>query len=319
MCPAEPERAVPPPRHPAWHGWAALAIALLFLACLIGFAITWVLDLRETILAAGARRPPERGWVAGAYYVLGGVFVSLLIAMMAIDRLQKPAEYENTAARIGAGAPFVLYLRPFAIERRLLGYLPLVGGLPYIWTIPLARYLFGLEAYLNHAIEPAGFLLIAIGEMDETVGIAKLKPTDAEWRDLFVDLGRRASAIVVVPFTSAGSVWELDWIVENALAKTVLVLPPVNQDPFIGVVRNHDLPRQWLALRTRWAERLKLPAYPVQGLLLTFRAERSEIEDVRWVPAQELEFGRSDFGPALGEMLRSRGVVTPTAVQTPKP
>ena len=301
-----PDPAVPPSRHPSWHGWAALALGLAFLGCIVGFVTVFVLDARETVVAAAARRPPDKGWLDWANYVLGGVFVCLLAAMMAIDQLQKPAEYAHAAERIAGGAPFVLYLRPFAIERRLIGYLPMIGGLPYVWAIPLMRYLFGLEAYLKRAIEPAGLELIAIGEVDGTAGIAKIKPTDDEWQDLFIDHALRSRCIVVVPFTSAGSVWELDWIVENALAKTILVLPSVEQDPFIGLVKTHALPQQWQAICARYSSRLALPDYPLDGRLLTFRPERRAVGDTRWVADQTLEFGRADFDTALARMLRSR-------------
>lgn len=69
--------------------------------------------------------------------------------------------------------------------------------------------------------------MVAIGETDRNPGIAKYTPTDADWQVLFVRPATKASGIVIVPSTTAGTLWELDWLVAHALAKTVFVLPPV--------------------------------------------------------------------------------------------
>jgi hypothetical protein len=252
--------------------WLALAAAVLALALVLGLFAGMVADFLRAVSLAGSGRAWFPVWSTAA---LGGLLVlELAVGTVAYreGRAGRPAELRRVLQRLEDGRPFLLYLRPFAIERRLLLHVPMLSGIPYVWALPQVRLWLGLEPNLKRSIARfPSVAMVAIGELDDDPGVAKLTPTDADWQSLFVDLAGRAAGVFVVPFTSTGSLWELDWLFDHALGKTVFILPPSHVDPIVGAFRSHDFEGRWRDLQKRYATRADLPDYREAGAMLTLK------------------------------------------------
>lgn len=295
---------IEPANRPKWVAWLALFLAVALIAGLVGLAVAIVADAWSVMGAMRRGVPPAGSWLNLALTGLGVIVALCVSVMYGVDRMQKPADDADVQRRIADGAMFFLYLRPFAIERRLLLELPLVSGIPYLWALPPIRYLLGLEPNLKRAMEEVGAVMVGIGELDRSPGVAKLTPGDADWQQVFVDLAERASGIFVIPFTSAGSQWEFDWLLEKALGKTIIVLPPVHADPIVGELRTHAFEAQWQLLRGRYAGRIDLPAYEPRGLMVTLKPGAGR-DGAGWVPDVSFPLDRIDLKRAVEHLLRA--------------
>lgn len=170
----------------------------------------------------------------------------------------------------GLTAPFALYLRPFATTDRFNFY-----GLSTKWGG------IDLESVIAYACEPWG-LFLGLGREGNAVGAGKLYSTDAEWEEKFARLADNARVIVVVPGVGEGSLFEIEWIIQQGLLpKTIFLMPPSSLFCVPGRSRwahstNRDLQDQNDA--ARWAtvsvsvKRLGilLPPYHSEGAVIQF-------------------------------------------------
>ena len=101
------------------------------------------------------------------------------------------------------------------------------------------------ETVLARAFDPS-FPLVALGRPGEMVGAGRIATSDQDWRRKILLLAHAAHAIVLIPSTRAGTLWELRAAMddENLLRKTIFIIPP-------SAVRRQPLgPRQPRADRT---------------------------------------------------------------------
>jgi signal peptidase I len=84
-----------------------------------------------------------------------------------------------------------------------------------------------LEFALAFALEPT-LPLVAIGNKGDSLGASKLSTDDARWQHVFAGLAERARLIVLVPFASPGTLYEISRLASNGsfLRKTLWVMPP---------------------------------------------------------------------------------------------
>jgi hypothetical protein len=72
---------------------------------------------------------------------------------------------------------------------------------------------------------------IGIGGRNDDLGIPKISPDDKEWYEVFVALAKDARLVAFAPSLTEGACRKLDWILEEALAKTLFFFfPEVSSD-----------------------------------------------------------------------------------------
>jgi hypothetical protein len=181
------------------------------------------------------------------------------------------------------GRPLFIYLRPFSAKEERTA----------------------TETLVIQLFEQRG-TLVCVHESGFAYGMGRIAFRDDEWQQGVLEICERATAIVIYPAATAGTLWELgqlsshDW-----LARTVFFMPP--NIPLhglsSGLVRLMgskqraqleeliDLRGSWERVRTRCREiGLELPAYRDEGGLFRIAARRAE-----WVSAfgHEHLLGRS--------------------------
>lgn len=144
---------------------------------------------------------------------------------------------------------FFLYLRPF----NSTGRLPITLRTTKLYThypgssskVYYDRDEIDLETELARALEPCG-LLVGLGRLGEGVGAGRISNKDEEWQALVIDLASRANTIFVVPGTSEGTLWELDYLKkdEGLRQKTLLIVPPYTVEPEGGIFKTIGGPRE---------------------------------------------------------------------------
>jgi hypothetical protein len=173
--------------------------------------------------------------------------------------------------------PYILYLRSFKSDDGVtLETAPMMGrsGLSeprMFFSDVISGYAEnGRRKSMDEAIYDATgyqFPIICIGDKVTTVGATRVSTNDEEWKSVFIDLANGAKAIVCVPFPSAGSLLEIEWIGQNAAQKTVFVVPDDksvgNSDSFARFWTKSVVAFSWLGQ--------KVPIYRAQGLIFTAR------------------------------------------------
>jgi hypothetical protein len=291
------------PKRKRWKIVAAVGALLLFMGGIAAPFFALAADAWQVAVAFQTGKPPPANHLATGLCVAGATFAAAIVTMYALERSEKTASYEQVQRSVEAGRAYFLYLRPFAIEKRFLLDMPLFSGIPFVWMLPPVRYLFGLEPNLKRSVEEqAGALMLAIGETDRSPGIAKLTPPDEAWQTVFVRFAQNACGVFIIPFRSAGTLWEFDWLVANALDKTVFVLPPVHTDPFLGLLATHGYASQWKALQERYADKVALPDYRPEGLMFSVD-EFKTLEGSRWAPDTVCALGVGNLDAAVDHLL----------------
>ena len=139
---------------------------------------------------------------------------------------------------------FVLYLRPFSTSGKL--------RIRTIYLKVLDRILMGkfwdFELSVSLELENL-FPLIAIGHHEESLGAAKLITSDKNWQDAMISLSNQATFIVVVPFESPSTFWEIDYVFSNKklLEKTIFFMPPtcISWITFFEFLIRGSIKRKW--------------------------------------------------------------------------
>jgi len=200
------------------------------------------------------------------------------------------------------GRPLFVYLRPFSAKEEQTA----------------------TETLVIQLFEQRG-TLVCVHERGSAYGMGRIAFRDDEWQQGVLEICERATAIVIYPAASAGTLWELgqlssrDW-----LDRTFFFMPPniplhglssavvrlMGSEQRAQVEELNDLRGSWERVRTRCREiGLELPAYRDEGGLFRMAARRAE-----WVslfghehlvgrsPAQALE----SLNPLLDALIGKR-------------
>jgi signal peptidase I len=211
---------------------------------------------------------------AGGLYALAVLASWLLwfsaaaaIAVSRASRLRRQAALNAQASRIlEVGGPFFLYLRPFTTDGRFqVGCL-----LPSRAHRMLMDPRWDIEMAVSIALGRS-LPLVCIGEQERASGAARLRSTDDDWRGLVTRLAEGASAIVMTPGTSPGTVWEMREILSRPAwcEKTLFLMPPY--DPgglgrLLALLRAPVIERWWQGIRDALLPQgIQLPPYDWQG------------------------------------------------------
>jgi hypothetical protein len=135
-------------------------------------------------------------------------------------------------------------------------------NLQYVWPDSQGEEdTIDLEVLLADAVGKER-LLIGLGKPGEAIGAGRIETSDSDWQREFVTLAEAADAIMVIPATSEGTRWEIEYLKENALlTKCVFVMPPGAFD-----------------LATEWDEAIEklpvwMPRYSNNGMLYAVNSE----------------------------------------------
>jgi hypothetical protein len=208
---------------------------------------------------------------------------------------QLAAAVENGDGKDGEVRPFALYLRPFALESSLYGWISGTGSKEAesleSGAVTFDRF---LQEHLNYLDIP----LIRIGIRRKREGAGHVLTSDVEWCDRFRKLADRAAVIFVVPGMSDGILEEVHWLMgRGLLTRTVFFQPK-------------GYPRAaWQQVKTSHKEKegLGLPEYSAKQV--SFRLDSSgRCFDVEtWIRVS----GRPAMRRSVGQMRALLGRVSP--------
>ena len=154
---------------------------------------------------------------------------------------------------------FYLYLRAFETTGRL--HLPLYLRLRKLSTGLQGFVTNDLESYITAAVRRIA-PLIALGHPGETIGAGRIVTEDANWTADIVTLMNRSKAILLVPSSRPGTLWEMDTLKrEGLLGKVIFIMPPRTKGDF-------DTKERWeVSRQTLNNHGLEAPEYHKRGLL----------------------------------------------------
>jgi len=167
------------------------------------------------------------------------------------------------AARDGERLPVTLYLRPFALKGHL-GYQAFSGG-----TLTVESYLPDQRQDLEMIVASEFFdtkPLVAVGDVDDAAGAGTVWASEAEWQAVIKQLVQAAERILILPGTTSGLVWEIEWLTEcGQIPRCVFLMPPRPLEA------EDKTEAHWATASETLAKRgLKLPAYTRDGMLFRF-------------------------------------------------
>ena len=178
---------------------------------------------------------------------------------------------------VSAGARarrYTLYLRPFASTNVIsrtdfstaLGVTPLGVGFG-----AFSGERVELEEQIERAVRPLG-PLIALGTPLEHFGAGRVLVGETEWQGAIRQLMDRASLIVMLPSSRAGTLAEIAMVLESDLARKTVFLDP----PQLGSQRVYDKSKEWANVREAFAERgYRLPDATRRGALMFFGTDKT--------------------------------------------
>jgi hypothetical protein len=210
---------------PSEHSLRPTSIDKLFLVA--WFAIASVLS------RLGGSGYSSIVWAAAAC----GAIVFLFLFRFS-RRSAQQAINEKAIAIVQTSRPIVLYLRPFMTGGRLFvrNAMEEIGD----------RFLMGLHWDAELAITLAladSAQLVAVGDVRESLGAAKLQVHDAKWVEVMKVCADRAGTIIIVPLSRPSTMYEVDYIFRDAnlLKKSLCFMAPTT-------ISIHQL-LSWLANR----------------------------------------------------------------------
>ncbi|HXV82750.1 MAG TPA: hypothetical protein VEG60_23035 [Candidatus Binatia bacterium] len=211
------------------------------------------------------------------FSVMGGVEVVIVLALVLLAlgtwlrrRLIKLRQAENdriaqqimSKFRADPAVPvaeFYLYLRAFETTGKLR--VPL-----YLRLRKISIGLFQLvtsdtESYVSNAVRSIA-PLIALGRPGEAIGAGRIVTEDANWMADILILMKRAKAILLVPSSRPGTLWEIETLKrEGLLKKVIFIMPPRTKGEF-------DTKERWEAARQALVSHgLEAPKHQERGLL----------------------------------------------------
>jgi hypothetical protein len=217
----------------------------------------------------------SRYWMV-ALFLMAGAGVGVVVTFLARTLREESQKLRDQIAQrladeahrhmasIAAGEKidaFVLYLRPFRVEKHLHTAASFLSPRTY-FLHPRVRF----DYVLHERLSAKGIPLLAIGIPGDEQGAGNVSVSDAEWRDRFRELAHLARTIVVVPGRQPGITSEIRWLRVSGLLGNAVFFKP-----------NGYPRREWETLRTAYEteEDIELPEYSPQQI--SFRLYSSGI------------------------------------------
>jgi len=212
------------------------------------------------------RRLPVH-YAAVTWIALATSIVAFFCYRFYIRSTQLRLNQEASVSMAGDEA-FALYLRPFTSARKHL----VPNSMPERSDRLLIGAWWDIEFAITLAMDGA-MPLVAVGDKHRSFGASKVLTTDSAWKQLAVDLMRRARVIVLLPSQQPGTAWEIEQILRtpDLRTKTVFLMPPSTWR-----LKRILAPWQWLRERRSWEQTrdhfkrsglVALPEYNASGAI----------------------------------------------------
>ena len=232
------------------------------------------------------RLPAYLVFIFVAAFVLS-IIVQPLFALIERESLARQAARDKAAQRVmvclrkQAGRPrYSLYLRPFKTAGFLASMAVETFSASQHGGLQITNVQIDFEAILAGAfpahrplialgtpgallpIYPEGVTTWPIGKTWDIPGTGKVMTTESGWQEDLILLANHAETIVIVPLNFPGTIWEIQWLLDNnMLGKCVFVMPPS-----MSGARSYG--EAWKAsVRTLSAIGIELPDYDPSGQL----------------------------------------------------
>jgi hypothetical protein len=189
------------------------------------------------------------GWLA-----FGGSLIGCWILAYAVLAIIHSLRYDSRIRAPGdaddfASGDFWLFLRPFDWDVEFH-----VHSGQAVWnpTSPITdREVISLAECLSRTAAAQGCELKIVG--GNVSGPVRRAVMGAEWQDMVLLLMRRARRIVILPSSHAGTLWELELVIQDEFrAKSCLIVPPLAWAA-VTKIGNEDIIR-----KLQWATRLRM-------------------------------------------------------------
>lgn len=182
-------------------------------------------------------------------------YVETINSIKGIESNKKEDSIKNEEIKLSK--PLILYLRPFAVDGKILYPNPAKNWL-ISFLLPAQTFIpdeSPFERLLFQALKGRNFV-IYIGKQIGLVGCANVICSDDNWKIYFEEFARKATCIISIPSLSESTFWELEWLAANDYFHKVLMLftemnlysHPINYEQNILLRRLSDLgytlPRQ---------------------------------------------------------------------------
>lgn len=139
------------------------------------------------------------------------------------ERIATQVEQRIAKIPLGSKVPvFVLYLRPFALEKTIRGWKLVVGGFKMFF---LESGKMNFDYFLQNNLDYLDIPLVSIGLPDDQEGAGRIA-TDATWYKRFERLADCAKAVFVVPGIQDGIKAEIRWLRSSGLLVNVIFFKP---------------------------------------------------------------------------------------------
>jgi len=218
------------------------------------------------------------------------------------DDVQQEAEEIARSGRTVAGhaAPVALYLRPFKFDlMSAVGHNITSGG-----TGTFRETVISFEEELGKRCQDLGLILRSIGPKTGQLGPVATTVSDLDWQAAFTDLVPTASAIIIFPGASEGSLWEIKEVTKSpgTLRRCIWIMPPT------PMLKNEfPLEELWSKLLEicRLEMRLPFPRWTASGAIFCYSGSVGE-----WRITMR-EFAWPLIAGALAEAVSRRSLARP--------
>ena len=112
--------------------------------------------------------------------------------------------------------------------------------------------------------------VVGLGRPGEALGVGRILTNEEDWRAAAIKLINRAMYIFCIPSSRAGTLWEIDYILEHHLSgKAIFIMPPLPNAKLIWRRKSKlGLEDDWGNLIVEMKKReLSFPQYENNGML----------------------------------------------------
>jgi hypothetical protein len=164
--------------------------------------------------------------------VLAAIAAGLMILYRKIDQRVYDMEAIGLYKEIAVGhrETFSVFLRPFYVTNELIQTKSVSAFYAGSGLLPkelLRPPFYRLEVQLVEAMRRKS-PVVGLGRPGEALGVGRILTNEEDWRAAATKLIDRAMYIFCIPSGRAGTLWEIDYVLEHhLLAKTIFIMPPM--------------------------------------------------------------------------------------------
>lgn len=242
------------------------------LGSLLTFSIFWLFFRERTQLPIELPEPQWMFVIIISILLLGLTGVTGRAAENIYKKINqkkrdKRSELILSQAKHGIVGHYSLYLRSFATTDQMRQRDKTMGVGPAADAFdPRGPVEIDLETTIAEAVEDE-IPLVALGRPGEHTAAGRVAIDEEYWQQNVTILANKALLLLVLPFPSPGTQWEIEWILNNGrLSHSIFIMPPEE-----GKRGSIDWKNSWKQLRPFMADKkLALPNYIKTGMLFMF-------------------------------------------------